>query len=97
MFRTTLMTTALLFVSSTYATCVPDAPEIGDTGPSSQLVCKMMESQFPQAEIAIVDREIHGAHRVSVIADVDGQAQSLTYQLVGADWRLAKPSLAQND
>jgi hypothetical protein len=97
MFRTTLMSATLLFASSIHATCVPDAPEIGDTGPSSQLVCKMMESQFPQARISIIDREIHGANRVSVIADVDGQAQSLTYQLVGADWRLTEPALAKND
>jgi hypothetical protein len=94
MLRATLMTTTLLFASSTYAACEPDALEIGDTGPASQRVCEMLEARFPRSNISIVDREIYSGNSVEVIASVDGQKESLTYQLVGADWALAEPTLA---
>ena len=97
MIKISLMTATMLFASATYGACESDSSEIGDTGPASQLVCKMLESRFPQAEVTIIDREIYSANKVSVIANVDSQEQFLTYQLVGADWRLVEPSLARND
>ena len=65
-----------------YATCTPDAPEIGDIGPDSQRVCEQLASQFPQSDIAILDRSIHSPEAVSVMVSLDGRQQSLEYQLI---------------
>ena len=84
-----ILTLTLLPITVTAsANCVPDAPEIGDIGPSSELVCKALESRYPGAAIAVEDRAMHSPTEVSVMASVDGQPISLNYALSGCTWRL---------
>ncbi len=84
----TLTLILLLFAVTASANCVTDAPEIGDTGPSSELVCKALESRYPGAAIAVEDRAIHSPTEVSVMASVDGRPVALNYELTGYTWRL---------
>ena len=85
---------ALAFSSVSYGACMPDSPEMGDIGPSSELVCDLLESQIPRTNIAIIDRKIHSPNSVSVIVLRDGQSRSLQYKLKGADWELIEATLA---
>ena len=85
---------ALTFSSVSYGTCLPDSPEIGDIGPSSELVCDLLESQVPDTNVAIIDRKIHSSNSVSVMALLDGQSRTLEYKLKGADWELIEATLA---
>ena len=96
MLRTFMLPLALSVSSISHGACWLDSPEIGDIGPGSQLVCNMLESRFPHSDIAILDRTIHSHNSVSVIVAVDGQPESLDYQLTGADWKLIAPTLAGN-
>ena len=87
--QTLLLTVALLPVSSgANAVCVPDPPEIGDIGPSSERVCLELEHRFPGAALAVENRLIHSPTAVSVVAAVDGKPVSLRYQLFGWAWQL---------
>jgi hypothetical protein len=78
-----------VFVSA-HATCVRNPPEIGDIGPSSELVCAALERQFPDASLKVVGRSIHSPTEVSVAASVDGRPIALRYELSGYTWRLAR-------
>jgi hypothetical protein len=68
------------------ATCVTGPPEIGDIGPSFELVCDELERRFPGAELAVDDLAIHSPTEVSVIGSVDGDSMPLRYSLVGFSW-----------
>jgi hypothetical protein len=70
------------------AVCVPDAAEMGDIGPDSDLVCGELERLYPGATLAVEDRTIHSPTEVSVVAAVDGAPMSLHYRLSGYRWRL---------
>jgi hypothetical protein len=69
------------------ATCVTDAPEIGDTGPSSELVCRELERRFPGAALAVEGRAIHSPTEVTAIASADGVPVLVRYELHGHAWR----------
>jgi len=71
-----------------HAACVPDPPELGDIGPSSELVCDRLEHQFPGAPTAVTGRSIHSPTQVSVFASVNGRRVSLDYELFGYRWEL---------
>jgi hypothetical protein len=70
------------------ATCVNDPPEIGDIGPSSELVCSALERQFPRATLAVAGRSIHSPSDVTVLASINGRPVSLRYHLSGYSWEL---------
>jgi len=97
MLKTILLPLALTFSSVSFAACLSDSLEIGDIGPGSQLVCRMLVSRFPNSDIAILDRKIESQNAVSVIVAVDGQPKSLEYKLRGADWALVEPALARSN
>ena len=83
-----LTLTLLPFTLTASANCGTDAPELGDIGPSSELVCKALESRYPGAAMTVDGRAIHSPTEVSVMASVDGQPVSLNYELSGYTWRL---------
>ena len=70
------------------AACMPDAPEIGDVGPSSELVCEELLRRFPDATLAVEDRSIHSPTDISVAGSVDGRPVILRYSLNGYSWQL---------
>ncbi|MGB5831592.1 MAG: hypothetical protein WBG92_06320 [Thiohalocapsa sp.] len=71
------------------AACLTDAPEIGDIGPGSDLVCDQLQNQFPGAALAVESRVIHSPTDVSVLASVDGTPMRLRYNLAGYVWHLS--------
>lgn len=73
---------------STQATCLPDAPEIGDIGPSSEVVCGQLERRFSGIKLAVEGRAIHSPTEVSVRASVDGTPVRMGYELTGYTWQL---------
>jgi hypothetical protein len=83
-----LILTLLPIAIGANANCVTDAPEIGDIGPGSDLVCNALESRFPGAALAVEGRAIHSPTEVTVTASVDGDPVSLRYELTGYTWRL---------
>lgn len=91
MIKTILFTLTLAVIPGAHAACLQDSPEIGDIGPSSQLVCDLLEARFTQSDIAILDRKMHSRDTVAVIVAMNGQLQSLEYNLHGADWKLTEP------
>ena len=94
MIKYILIPVALAFAGGSSAACVTDSVEPGDTGPGSSLVCKSLEVQYPESNLAVLNREIHSGEQVSIRVSVDGHARSLTYRLVGPDWVLEVPQVA---
>lgn len=84
----------LIFAGPAAADCVPDSEEIGDIGPGSSRICEMLESRFPGADSRIGDREIHSAESVTVVVSLDGRMRYLDYRLIGPDWVLKTPQVA---
>lgn len=70
------------------AACVPDAPEIGDIGPSSTVVCDQLEGRFAGGDLAVEGRSIQSPTEVTVFASVDGNPMRMRYELFGYTWRL---------
>lgn len=89
-----IMTLMLGVATSVHADCVLDSVEIGDAGPGSSMVCKMLETRFPNTRLEVLNREIHSPDHVSVIVSVDERRRTLDYRLVGAEWVLPTPQLA---
>ena len=73
---------------SAQAACVTDAPEIGDIGPSSEVVCDQLEGRFDGAVLVVEGRSIHSPTEVSVHASVDGTPVRMRYELTGYTWHL---------
>lgn len=69
------------------ACCLPDAPEIGDIGPASDIVCRDLEQRYPGSDIEITGRSIESQRDVAVTATLDGEPVSLPYQLTGFVWK----------
>ena len=63
MIKHTLVLSTLLFAFDTNAGCVIDAPEIGDIGPSSELVCRELESRVPGSILVVESRNVHSPKR----------------------------------
>jgi len=77
----------LLANVESFANCTPNAPEIGDVGPSSELVCRELERLFPGAQTAVEDRTILSPSAVAVFqVSVDGESMLLPYDRVGFVW-----------
>ena len=87
MFKKILLPITLIFAPQAHSACQPDAAQIGDIGPSSQIVCQLLESQFPQSESSIVDRKIITENAISINVVIDGKAQLLSFNLKGANWK----------
>jgi len=92
MMKLCLIPCLLLASVESFANCTPDAPEIGDIGPSSELVCRDLERRFPAALTAVDNRTIVSPNAVTVQVRVDGESMLLHYDLAGFDWTLATPS-----
>ena len=90
MHKHTLVISTVLFAFDANAGCMIDAPEIGDIGPSSELVCRDLEARFPNSILAVRDRHILTPEEVGVQASVDGQVVTLRYELSGFAWRTAE-------
>ncbi len=88
MIKPTLTLALLPLAFATQAACLTDPPEMGDIGPSSNLVCAELERQFPGAALAVTGRAIHSPTAVSVGVSVDSQPMELRYDLSGYRWRL---------
>ena len=78
---------ASVLLSSANAACLVDQPEIGDIGPASELVCESISNVSTNADIRIVDREIHSPDHVTVRVEHDGKMIGLDYQFAGFQWR----------
>jgi len=83
-----------LLPAASRATCTGDAPEMGDIGPASELVCADLERRFAGATLAVEDRWIHSPTAVSVQTTVDGAPVPMRYELIGHRWRLDAGSAA---
>jgi hypothetical protein len=79
------------------ARCVTDSPEIGDIGPDSALVCKVLAQHFPSATLAVEGRSIHSPTQVTVAASVDGRPILLSYTLTGFSWNFNDAGLRTAD
>lgn len=73
-----------------HANCLLDAPEIGDIGPDSGVVCRELEPRFPGSTIAIENRSIHSPESISVLVSVNAKPMAMRYELSGAAWRLSE-------
>jgi hypothetical protein len=83
---------ATLFASPyVSAACSADQPELGDIGPSAELVCQALSRRFPEAKLAVENRLIHSPTAVTVEASVNGKPISMSYVLAGYAWRLDSP------
>lgn len=69
-----------------FAMCTPDAPEIGDIGPVSELVCRDLEQRFPDSTTAVENRTIRSPERVEILVSVDGEPMVVGYALDGFVW-----------
>jgi hypothetical protein len=92
MMKLCLVPCLLLGSAESFAHCTSDAPEIGDIGPSSELVCRELERRFPAALTAVDNRTIVSPKAVAVQVRVDGEPMLLRYDLAGFEWTLTKPS-----
>lgn len=92
-----LILSLLLAAVGAQAACLTDAPEIGDIGPGSDLVCDQLRDQFPGAALAIENRVIHSPTGVSVLASVNGAPIELRYDLTGYVWQLTKTDTGMAD
>jgi len=90
MHKTIFLALALATLSEAHAACLQDSIEIGDIGPSAELVCDRLEARFPHSDIALLDRAIHSRQSVSVGVAINGHLETLKYDLRGADWKLAE-------
>ncbi|MCU7932242.1 MAG: hypothetical protein KZQ90_15680 [Candidatus Thiodiazotropha sp. (ex Codakia rugifera)] len=89
MFKMTMVTLSLLTCSPhIQAVCPVDIQEIGDIGPASQLVYDTIASFYPGRLVEIFDREISSQRSVTILLSIEKQHHTLSYQLVGADWKL---------
>jgi hypothetical protein len=84
----TLILALLPIAVGANANCVTDAPEIGDIGPGSELVCNRLTQRFPSAALAVEGRTIHSPAEVRVTASVDGRPIVMDYRLAGFTWVL---------
>lgn len=73
MMKHTLALSTLLVAFDAGAGCLVDAPEIGDIGPSSELVCQQLERRFPGSTLAVEGRGIHSPETVTVQASVNSE------------------------
>lgn len=81
-----------LLSTGAFAVCTPDAPEIGDIGPSSGLVCQELERRFPDALSMVEDRVIRAPEAVAIQVSVDGRTMILDYRLAEFEWTLTTPA-----
>jgi hypothetical protein len=90
MIKPTLTLAILLVAFAAHATCLKDPPEMGDIGPSSELVCTALAQLFPGAALTVVGRSIHSPTEVAVAASVNGRPIALRYKLSRYTWRLER-------
>jgi len=94
--KTALIALAMSFAPFAYADCQTGTLEIGDIGPADTAICDTLESRYPGSESRIVNREILAPDRVSVMVEVDGEAERLEYRLDGHRWQSGAPGRLAN-
>jgi hypothetical protein len=91
MIKTVIVLATLLASPYVSAACSTDQPELGDIGPSAELVCQGALAALPRGRAGGREPLIHSPTAVSVEASVDGKPISLSYVLAGFRWRLDAP------
>ncbi len=94
--KTVLIALAMGFAPLSYADCQTGTLEIGDIGPADAGICDTLESRYPGSASRIVNREILAPDRVSVMVEVNGEAERLEYRLDGHRWRPQAPDRLAN-
>ena len=80
-----------LISSLAMADCTPASPEIGEIGPSSELVCRELQRRFPASMTAVESRTILSPTQVAIKVSVNGQTTVLRYELAHFAWKLTTP------
>jgi hypothetical protein len=88
------MVLATLPGAAALGNCSPDKPEIGDIGPSSELVCETLERRFPGVSTAVENRTVLAPDAVKILVSVDGAPGTLDYRLDGFVWHLTTAETA---
>jgi hypothetical protein len=89
MIKHPLVLGALFLAFDASATCLVDAPEMGDIGPSSELVCGSLENRFPGTTLVVENRIPPSPEAVSVLVRIDGKRAILRYALSRSTWNLS--------
>ena len=76
----------LLTTTGAHAACIGDSLEIGDIGPSADLLCRSLDVKHPGATVEITHRRVQSGERVSIDYSVSQQMHQVDYRLVGANW-----------
>jgi hypothetical protein len=97
MIKETLALSMLSIGFAAHGACVHDSLEVGDSGPSSELVCGELAERFPGAALAGEGRSIHSSSEVSVTASVDGAPVLLRYRLKGYSWQFDEPDVVARE
>ncbi len=94
MMKCILSLALLLTTAGANATCNGDSLEIGDIGPSTDMLCSSLNTQHPGQTIEITQRHVLSGERVSIDYSVSQTEHRIDYRLVGLDWIPIKPMLA---
>jgi hypothetical protein len=95
MMKFALSLALLLTSAGTYAACNGDSLEIGDIGPSADLLCSSLDTKHPGQTVDVIQRHVQSGERVSIEYSVDQKDHRIDYRLVGADWILVDPMVAE--
>ena len=90
MTKHTMLFGLMTFTANTHAACLDNPPELGDTGPDSELVCREMEQSYAGSTLAVAGRTVHSGESVSVHVIVDGVPATRNYRLSGVSWRVTE-------
>jgi hypothetical protein len=85
----------LLTTTGAYAACNGDSLEIGDIGPSTDLLCSSLDTKHAGQTVEVTQRHVQSGERVSIEYSVDRKSHRVDYRLVGADWILVDPMVAE--
>jgi hypothetical protein len=95
MMKYALSLALLLTTASTHAACIGDSLEIGDIGPSADLLCSSLDTKHPGYTVEITQRHVQSGERVSIDYSVNKKQHRVDYQLVGANWIQVDPMIAE--
>ncbi|MCU7852725.1 MAG: hypothetical protein KZQ80_10975 [Candidatus Thiodiazotropha sp. (ex Monitilora ramsayi)] len=97
MTKSTICLVALLASTNANAACIGGTLEIGDIGPSAELICHSLDSQHPNHSIEITNRHIESGDHVAIDYTALQQKNRVNYRLVGLEWMMVEPIVARSD
>ncbi|MCU7812662.1 MAG: hypothetical protein KZQ77_15755 [Candidatus Thiodiazotropha sp. (ex Notomyrtea botanica)] len=97
MTKSTICLVALIASTGTNAACIGGSIEIGDIGPSAELVCYSLDSLHPNHSIKITNRHIKSDDHVLIDYTVLQQKNRVDYRLVGFEWMMVEPIVVRSD